>query len=185
PGEFQMLWSMGRTPGDTIVTWDGRHQRITLLDTHGNVLATVSLAFAEAGDPIQNVLVQSGGRFVSVSEDRAPPALRRPLGFSRDSHFIAMLDTEGRRSSIIGTVPGSERFRGEVPLSSGFSYRFHIATTENAVFIGYGRGSSIVEYDRTGEASRKIRLPIGRRAISAAEREIILERFADRASTTV
>lgn len=164
PGEFRRIRSLDILPGDTIAAWDAAARRITLLDPEGDVVSTISSdENGRGGIPSRFADMEMHGlvarNFVHVFE---APTWQAPDGFSREPLYVGIRDRAGAIESALGPLSGTQYFRegGAMPAQNG--YRFHIATLQDAFYIGDGRGRDLIEYGPDGTPIRRVRLPIDR-----------------------
>lgn len=164
PGEFRRIRSLDILPGDTMAAWDAAARRITLLDPEGGVVATISSdENGGGGIPSRFAPMEMhgwvAGNFVHVFE---APTWQVPDGFSREPLYVGIRDRAGAIETALGPLSGTQYFRGGGAMPAQNGYRFHIATLQDAFYIGDGRGRDLIEYGPEGTPIRRVRLPIDR-----------------------
>lgn len=111
PGEFLLMQTLVRWPGDSLAVWDGRTRRITLYSEEGDLGRSFPLPgigstdFPEfAGVLASGDLVLSGQAF--FGDDGAPPA----SGVRRIPVHVAVVDAAGAPVGDVGIHPGQETY---------------------------------------------------------------------------
>lgn len=180
PGEFSRPRSLHAVSLDSFGVWDNALQRFTVFDSTGTVATTTSFA-AQPGSPGRTLDLYSLGSDAFYSTSGNLTEGQGQAGLSRASHRIAVLDRTGARTAGGQRVAGSESYSDEGwGLPPLFTHKFLVATADDHAYIGSGRGVSVVEYDRTATAVRRLHLPLVRHPISRSEYEQVRENFLTR-----
>lgn len=107
PGEFRGLLDLVSIPGDTLVAFDWRLQRVSLLAPDGTLAGTVRLTTPEGGGLYWPAGALDGAHLLALFR----PGVGTPgEGYRRDTARFVMLDSAGRRTADFGRFAGGERF---------------------------------------------------------------------------
>lgn len=152
PEEFQYLISICRTRGDTLILSDSHNRRLSVLDSHGQVVRTIL-----QGD--------NGSAPFSFCLDDGTVVLERRIGTpdSRQNR-ITRLRSDGSMVNVVGTFD-----------ASGFDMVTMVTRTlvasGNALYYGDPFRSEIRVYDTSGSLRRVIRTADHGERITDAEAE--------------
>lgn len=183
PGEYLMMIWLGSCGRGTVSVYDAALSRVTDLDAAGNVTATrpgVVLLGPPAARrevrpyglscaPNGAIAAVGGPRTVSPSPGSYRPQV--PLGVSR----------VGPALTLIGQVPGSERYRW--PRSEGprfFGRPTLIAATPTKVFVGTADSFFVESFDYAGRRLGALQHTVRRKPLTAEDREAWLQRNINR-----
>lgn len=109
PGEFRRLTSLAAWPGDSIVAWDPRHQRISVFHSGGRFGRTVQVPHFNDSFGLEFLGVTPDHRFFFRAgfPQRGDAPYR---GMFRPDQTYALVTSEGVVSADLGAHPGAEGF---------------------------------------------------------------------------
>ncbi|HUH11706.1 MAG TPA: hypothetical protein VMK65_01295 [Longimicrobiales bacterium] len=107
PGEFRWIQELQVLPGDTLLVYDGRARRVSILDPQGAVLTT---ATPRTPDPLRprSLLGRLDGRFTGVV---IVPTEGDAEGFRRDTLLYVTYDDMGALTDTLARGLGQEWFQ--------------------------------------------------------------------------
>src|SRR5690606_8145107 len=111
PGEFLLMQSLVRWPGDSLPVWDRRTRRITLYSVEGDLGRTFPLPAIGSTDVPELAGVLDSGHLVLsgqafFGDDGAPPS----SGVQRVPVHVAVADAAGTLVGDLGSHPGQETY---------------------------------------------------------------------------
>lgn len=109
PKEFRGIGWIDMCGGDAVVAYDIRRTRVTKWDTQGSLLDEFRVE-GPANSPPYTVSCGPSGKFVVIGW---PQIATRPRGPYRPRIEVGIADERGRRESLVGVFPGTERIRTE------------------------------------------------------------------------
>ncbi len=108
PGEFTLLTQIDAWPGDSLIAWDGRLRRLSVLDHDGALGRTLTLQARENMSSFGPVHVLSSGSVIATG---TALDLEEPQdGMIRPPITAAYLDDRGETVVSFGLHPGSEAY---------------------------------------------------------------------------
>ncbi|MEX2527105.1 MAG: 6-bladed beta-propeller [Gemmatimonadota bacterium] len=108
PGEFRTPSAMTVLPGDTLVVWDARLQRLTWVTSEGVLVRDAQVVQPGGIQAIRRVTPSSGGT-TFVLGSAVPRGDLENRGPVRESWSVIPMDPSGQADASLGEVPGSER----------------------------------------------------------------------------
>jgi len=158
PGEFQQLTSIEQARGDSLVTFDARLQRITVLSPEGEGYRIISLRLP--GTFVSTLFPLQGSTFLARI-----PGLWVPQptdGLYRKPHPLVRLDSRGEILDTLVVLAGYEEFQwqlGEVTSVPLFGKDSHYVVFRDRVYFGDSDTMEIRVLLASGELERIIRVP--------------------------
>lgn len=159
PGEFRDIGALGRM-GDSILAFDWRQGRLTVLDTSGNLVGTVDLG--PTGDDRHPIHTYNLAGVLDGKLLLAPWAImplgQRSVGPYWDSASVLIYGLDG---GLQGSLP--EAYRTEMYVgtqgSSGrpFGARTSISSSGSKVFMGTGKRFEVRVFGSDGKLQRIVR----------------------------
>jgi len=190
PGEFQMLLTVLRVPGDSVLTLDAMNRRLSLFDASGRHVR--DFGATEATNPVPLMVrgrLDDGSYVAQVTNMTFGPAMfERKPGPTRDSIYILRLDSAGAPADTLGLFPGPRsevqmiEFGGRsmpIPIMMPFSGTTQVATSGDRVFVGVSDTYEIRVFAPGGALTRLIRRVHEPRAPTAAEIGEVRARMAE------
>ena len=176
PGEFRGLNSVVVMRGDTILAYDGRLSRLTVLSAAGELVRTQQLQALVP--PSAKLVGRLGLGSLVFLRESIPLPRERKTGVSTDSTSLVVVDTAAKGARDIGSVPlrsvlvdgvGAGLFVMSSPLPSTAS----IGVCGDSLLIAFGdtnvlqwRGTQTDEGKRTVSLALK-RVPVTREALDS------------------
>jgi len=173
PGEYRMLWWIGRTAGDSVMAMDLAGRRITVVAPDGKFGRQFMLAPAPA------LMVTDGaGRVAWVAGNYGGPPVERARGSlhlrERDGTERELRKDFGVADFVLGQGPAMPQ-----PLGRGVV----IALARDAVLLGTADSAVIERVPFDGSPGSAVRIPYTPRPPNEAERlagaQALLDRFSD------
>ena len=158
PGEFQQLTSIEQGRGDSLVVFDARLQRITVLSLEGDGYRIISLrlpgTFVSTLFPLQDstFLARIPGLWVPQPTD----------GLYRKPDPLVRLDSRGEILDTLAVLAGYEEFQwllGEVTSVPLFGKNSHYVVSRDRVYFGDSDRMEIGVFLASGELERIVRVP--------------------------
>jgi hypothetical protein len=190
PGEFQMLMSLQRLPGDSLLAYDLMNRRLSVFDRAGRHGRDIAMA---STGPV--VMMQIAGRFkdgrylaLSPNTSVGPAMLSRPVGPARDSTVVLLLDTAATIADTLGLFPGARvnvrnmEMLGRsfpMPVPVPFSPSTVIAAGDSVAYVGTSDTYEIRVLAPDGTLRRLIRYAQPPRPVTDADKEAYAERLKD------
>lgn len=172
PGEFRLITSLQRGPGDSLYVFDAQSQRLTVMSQNGQVARTTRAATSgevEAGAGLSVVgrvrRLADGtwaGRELNALVDAGPGEIRQ------DTVALGLLDDDLRMVSLLERLPGSTTTR----ISDGrfgrtaFSPQVLWAVWGRCVFMTTGASRSVSIYSAGGTRVTKFDGPGTSRSVA-------------------
>lgn len=172
PGEFYSLLWVGVAPGDTILAYDIRTQRLSWFAPDGRyVRGTQVDTHLWSGSIIGQF---ADGSLVVVSNSLPLPR-SRPEGLGIDTIALLRFSPDGGRSASVASLPAWEMYwagRGAAMVGFGFPvYRkLQVVVCDSSVIAGYSDSARVWRIGADGQRLGALALPLNQRAIPAAER---------------
>ena len=159
PGEFQELWSLDWTRGDSLVVFDNQLQRITVVPTDGGRYRVLPLR-PSGGTFVSELHPMNDGTFVA----RLPPLwVPKPKdGLYRDPEPLVRLDSQGTIVDTLTILAGFEDFQWLARGLSGvplFGKDSDYAVFGDRVYTGDADEMEVRVLAPSGELERIIRVP--------------------------
>lgn len=157
PGEFRAIWGAVALPGDSLVVFDSRLGRLTIISASGQVGRTLDISrFLPPARGADVYPIGSGFALVGL----ASTGMHRSEGTYRDSAASYLLDDNGDSIGFYGEFPGSEVSYAERLFgSSPFGARLFSGVRDGRLVIGNSAEPELREYATTGRLVRVIRWP--------------------------
>jgi hypothetical protein len=185
PGEFQDLQSLSITAGDSIVVYDARLRRISILAPSGEFVRAITVRPPESEERrIPIVLGRMGAVYVGTNV-YAYSSDDRTTGVRRDTVALVSVSPQGVPRHL-RNFPGNETFvvakpggvfAGDLP----YGHSTHVVTGRDRILVGTTDSYRIDVLDGSGRTVRSIRaqaamLRTARADLNAA-RDAALNRF--------
>jgi hypothetical protein len=183
PGEFRSINWIGRMPADSILVWDLRLRRFSVLDPGGAYVRDFRPEVREG--QIRPIAVHDDGSIFVAVETGYDPQVQ--TGRVRDALILLRLSASGEPVGTLGEFAGSDWLLYEHPSSFRavrlpLGRRGHLAVSADRIFYGSSEAGQVEVFDLTGNRVGSLALPVGRRAISDRElRDFVEEEIPDRA----
>jgi hypothetical protein len=177
PGEFRGVNWIGRGSGDSVLVFDLRSQRFSVLDPRGAFARSFQLRETRAS--ARPVGVFSDGTIAVAVEQQFDP--RGGPGAVRDTIELLRVTPTGEIAGRLGRFPGVEWLIYEHPASFRttqlpFGRSGHVAVTGEHVAYGSSDSNRLRVFDRSGAVVRTIEFPARpRRRLSEQELSAYLE----------
>lgn len=170
PGEFRSVSWMARGLRDSILVFDLRLQRLTVLDSLGAFVR--SLQLQGLGGPVRPLGVFPDGALAFAREQHFDP--RGASGTIRDTIEVLKVAPTGELLGAIGRFPGSEWLRYRHPASFrttklAFGTEGFLAVSGEYLAYGSSETNRLRIYDPAGVALRSIQLPARARRLGEGE----------------
>ncbi len=165
PGEFQTLRWIALLPGDSIMAYDFRSRRVTILGPDGQLVRTYTPDTAEDALAASPVTLLEGGRVLAAAGVRFSggegPA--REVTWPETSYFVT--DLEGARLDSLMTVPSVEmlvlRDEGSIAVAPPpIARRGFVGARGNHIVSGQSQAIDLAVRDATGALVRRVRLGV-------------------------
>jgi hypothetical protein len=186
PGEFRSINWIRSLPGDSLLVWDMRGGRFTVLGPDGRFGRTFRPAVLGGVHPVG---LLPDGSIVVVSATGVDP--RTQTGRVRDVLAVFTIDRSGARVDSVGAYPGTEwllydhaaSYRAvQVPLGR----KGHVTVVGEHVAYASSESAEVQLFDRSGTLVSAFTLALPARPVQARERDALLEaEIADRAERAV
>ncbi len=163
PGEFEDIFFLRKTTGDSLIAYDWRNRRLSVLDPHGDfarsfefTVLTTAGGFPVVVEPFPD------GDLLLVTDMFATSGASVP-GAKRDSAVYYLINPEGGTVETLGAYPGGESYEttdGENWVGGGLVFgKFGYAAISGSGFY-YGSSDRYeIEYrDKGGHLLRLVRL---------------------------
>lgn len=175
PGEFTGINWMAPTRADSILVYDLRAQRFSVLDPAGAFVRSFRSALPPGSSRPLGVF--SDGSVLVAVENRYDP---RGDGVVRDTLVLHRVSPEGAVLATVGRFPGAEWLRYEHAASFRvarlpFGAAGHVAVAGDHVVYGSSDAGRLRVHDREGRVVREIALPGAPRALDRREVSDLLE----------
>jgi hypothetical protein len=171
PGEFQAPISLWRFGIDSLLVWDGRLQRFSLISPEGRVHGVAGLRPAYPNRPrIRGVL--GPGEVLMIYRVFDPPE----DGFEEQVLHLLRVDVAGGSVDTVGTFPWIEL--GPVSGTVGgplFDARTFAALSAGRIVVAMGERAELRMFDPEGELRQIARWPAGDRRVSQDDVETYRE----------
>jgi hypothetical protein len=162
PGEFEDLMWILRTRGDSLMAYDWRYRRVSILSPQGDFVRSFELdILATAGGfPVLSESFSDGHLLLAAEMTFASGEV--PQGTQRDSALYYILDPEGDLQQNLGAFPGGESFNkmeGETWFGGGLVFgRFgQAAVAGDGFYYGASDRYEVGYYGRNRRLRRLIR----------------------------
>ena len=184
PGEFRSMQLAGRLPGDSLLLFDPRHARFSIVAQGPVIAASFALDSQVARGSVDVLGVLADGRIVVAGPvDFGEPADASVIEPPRP---LVLLDKRGGLLTTLDTVRTRPMY---FTMGDGFSFTFVPFTVPAAsavgrtmIHAGSGRTYEVRSYDgRTGELVRLTRVDRSPRPVTETDLERFVERAVDRA----
>lgn len=184
PGEFRAMRLAGRLPGDSLLLFDSRHARFTVVAPGPAITTTFTLDPRVAQGSVETVGVLGDGRIVVAGPvDFGEPADASVIEPPRP---LILLDGGGGLQATLDTVRTRPMY---FEMGDGFSFTFvpftvppAFAVAGDAIHAGSGRSYEVRRYDpHTRRLARLIRLEREPRPVTGADLDRFIERAVERA----
>ena len=177
PTEFRSPVLVRAGPADSLLVFDSRLNRISVLAPGGDVVRTARITEGLANIDFVGMM---GTAHVLVADSRlAIPST--PGAFEKSYLELYQYDVTGRRTASLGTYPFSELGIIGNPDDGfvgprDFSARTVTATAGDRFWMGYGDAPELGQYDASGTLRRIIRWAESPTPVTQAHRDSIFER---------
>ena len=190
PGEFQMLMSLDKLPGDSLLAYDPMNRRLTVFDAAGRHVRDVATSSPAALVMFGIVGRLADGTYLASTPNTrmGPEMLSRSPGPARDSTLVLRLDSAGRAIDTLGLFPAGRVVVTQVemlgrsfpmPLPVPFSPTTVVAAGPDAVYVGTTDTYEIRAFSPAGELQRLIRRDVPGRPVTKADQEEFTARLRD------
>lgn len=163
PGEFEMIMWLLPTRGDSLLAYDWRHRRVSVLDPEGEYVRSFELKMltTTGGFPVISETFPDGHLLLATEMTFVSGEI--PQGARRDSAVYYLLDPDGNVAERLGAFPGGESYHvseGETWFAGGLTFgRFgQAAAGRDGFYYGSSDHFEITFFERTGVPRRIIRL---------------------------
>ena len=191
PTDFTQFTGLRRILGDTIVVLDARNARVSVLDSRGRMLETISIEATPTDWSFPVFGVFRDGRMLISG----PAGTAHFSGVPRrDYRGLVLLSSEGELLGRVGSFPGDERISVTIPQPGGvivmprysplFGRRSSVAVDADHFWFADGSSYEVAFYEPTGARLRVIRvrqpnLPVTPADIEAARRSRISSAYKE------
>lgn len=170
PGEFQGINWIGRLSGDSIIVYDMRLQRFSVLDPAGSVART--FRSETPGGPGWPVGLFADGTLLVAANSSLDP--RRYKDLARDSLLLYRMTSRGETGDVLGTFAGVDWLVYAHPSSFRvtqlpFGRAGRLAATGSHFFYNSSDSPDVYVYDTSGEQVSTIRLAVQSRSLDPDE----------------
>lgn len=163
PGEFEDIFFLKKTAADSLLAYDWRNRRVSVLSPDGDFHRAFEFTIltTAGGFPIVNDPFPSGD--ILLATDMFTASAEVVTGAKRDSAVYYVVDPEGEVRTRLGAYPGGESYQttdGENWVGGGIVFgKFGYAAVSGAGFY-YGDSERFqIEYrDMTGNLRRLMKL---------------------------
>lgn len=161
PGEFRSLSLLAGLEGDSLLAWDGRVRRLTVMDRNGAFVRTFSLSNSRF--QVRSVLEDGTLLASDVRRSWPPVGQELPLDAAvRQQREYALFSPDGSLVRSLGTLPDHEIWSSfDVDHPHGqellFGMRTVLAAGAGRIWVGTGESFELRGYDRNGTPSRIVR----------------------------
>ncbi|MFC1660363.1 hypothetical protein ACFL3S_02705 [Gemmatimonadota bacterium] len=164
PGEFEdLLWIL-RSRGDSLLAYDWRYRRVSVLSPQGDFVRSfeLDLLTTTGGFPVLSETFADGHLLLATEMTFASGEISE--GAKRDSAVYYLLDSDGVVLDTLGAFPGGEsynRMEGDTWFGGGLVFgRFgQAAVSGDGFYYGSSDEYEIGYFDRQGRLQRVIRVP--------------------------
>lgn len=179
PGEFQWPQKVLGMPGDSLVVWDTRQRRLTVVTKSGEVVRTATLPNV-SGDTRALGLIDPTHLLLEVAATERAPVDGRPAA-TRSAQYIGV-DLNGTPVSDLGRRVLSVQFR-EIDASGPyspviFSAPVVAAAAPGGVWLGDPRAGELRLFTASG-VERIVRWDEADRAVTRSDLEAALRHWGD------
>lgn len=156
PGEFRAFGTLQRLPGDSLLVYDPRLARVTVLDGGYTVARTEPIALGSVPGIGRVHRISDGTYLVTVASLGGPDG---PRGYVDLEIDVRRYDPAARRLRPVARSPGRQLFRNprgalvNAPVLRTASVAFH----GDRVVLGNGASWMISEYAANGTLARSVR----------------------------
>lgn len=200
PGEFQMLMTLLRVPGDSLLTFDAMNRRFSVFDAGGRHVRDFGTTDASSPVPILVIGRLDDGTYIGQQPNVrvGPEMFARKEGPARDSVYVLHVDASGLPADTFGLFPGPRvevqmfEFAGRsmpMPVMVPFSPGTAIAVAPNTVYLGVSDTYEIGAYTPSGRLTRLVRRAHEPRKVTEAEieanRALMTDAMADQSNPFV
>jgi hypothetical protein len=176
PGEFESMLSMKLMQGDSLLVFDWRNQRASLLDADGNLTRATQFRFlgAMGGFPMIVAPFEDSSLLLGVRSFFGTGDIKS--GLSRDEVVFVRADAEGELLDTLAVLPGGEMnvrtegggvMLGDRPFGRWPSHDVY----RDGFYYGSRDRYEIDHYSLDGRLLRSIRRAIPNMKVSAADIE--------------
>ncbi len=182
PGEFQGLGWVHPTRGDSLLTYDWRNRRASVLAPDGSFARSFDLTVLGAAYSLPAVADVFPDGEILLGADMFLSGEETVMGAARDSAIYYVLDPEGEVRHTLGAFPGGSYYQttdGESWVGGGlvFGPTGQAVVWDDGFYYGSAEAYEIQFRSRSGGLKRLVRLAYQRRPIT---REDIDTYIADR-----
>lgn len=185
PGEYVEPEALFMLPGDSLVIWDARLSRVTVLDPNGRVVRDVTLRGRPSATEVVGVL--SDGSLVVFRQRFA-----EEVGSGSQQYYghYSTYSASGDSLGALGvfpwrrlvTLPSSSE--GDVrAVSAGppvFDSPTQVAATASGLWVGTTKETELIWLNRSGERERVVRWVAGDRAVTDAVKQAYFDDLEER-----
>jgi hypothetical protein len=185
PGEYVEPEALFMLPGDSLVVWDARLARVTVVAPDGDVVRVVTLPGRPSATEVVGVL--SDGSLVVFRQRFAEEIGRGSQQYyGHYSKYSASGDSLGALGvfpwrRLVTLTPSSE---GDMKaVSAGppvFDSPTRVAATASGLWVGTTKKSELIWLNRSGERERVVRWVGGDRAVTDAVKQAYFDDLEDR-----
>jgi hypothetical protein len=183
PGEYRSINWLGPWGGDSVLAYDLRARRFSVVGPDGRFARSFQLPPA-AGSAIPAGTFP-GGSILLVQETHFDP--RRQTGLVRDTLVLVRITPAGEVVDTVGRLPGAEWLLYEHTASFRstqlpFGHAGHVAVTGNEIVYAPSHANELSVFDTTGALVRKIRIPAESRRLSDDEQAAYVDEIVQDAA---
>lgn len=163
PGEFEDLFFLRKIVGDSLMVYDWRNRRVSVLSSHGEFARSFELTVLTTAGGFPVVAEPFPDGDLLLATDMFGASEMAVTGTRRDSALYYIVDPEGGSAASLGAFPGGESYQttdGENWVGGGLVFgRFGYAAVSGPGFY-YGSSDRFeIEYrDKAGDLLRLVRL---------------------------
>lgn len=176
PGEFRSINWIGRMPGDSLLVWDLRGGRFTVLDPAGRYARDFRPLIRNGR--VRPVGILPDGQVVVAAETGYDP--RAGAGTVRDRLVLFTMTPAGAPGDSLADLPGAEWLLYEHPSSYRavrlpFGEQAHVAVVGERVAYLSSASNELAFLDASGARVSSVALPLRSRQLPRSERDALLE----------
>lgn len=185
PGEYVEPGALFVLPGDSLVVWDARLARVTVVAPDGDVVRNVTLPGRPSATEVVGVL--SDGSLIVFRQRFA-----EEVGGGSQQYYghYSRYSTSGDSLDALGIFPW-RRLVTQPPSSEGemqavsagppvFDAPTRVAATASGLWVGTTKKTELIWLNRTGERERVVRWVGGDRAVTEAVKQAYFDDLEER-----
>ena len=110
PGEFEDIFFLEKTRGDSLLAYDWRNRRLSVMDPHGKFARSFEFTIltTAGGFPIVTEPFPDGD--ILLATDMFSAATEPTVGAKRDSAVYYIIGPDGETVTTLGSYPGGESY---------------------------------------------------------------------------